>query len=184
MTATREFVEQMSTITDEEAKRLDGGMIRSVALYALREDADHPRPSVKVEQVEAWQRCRKGSCQRHQDCMYTPCLSHSPQAQAAGDVERLPKDVYDFVSQACVLSTNHGGWFDDHGFRAISPLNAPANAILKRYAAALSSPLAEAVEKGSEDAPCYMTSEEANAWASGYNAALATLRTIDAGREG
>ncbi len=24
-------------------------------------------------QTTAWERCTKGSCHRHQDCMYTPC---------------------------------------------------------------------------------------------------------------
>ncbi|MGL5733633.1 MAG: hypothetical protein ACRCYS_02110 [Beijerinckiaceae bacterium] len=45
----------------------------------------------------------------------------------------LPVEVYEFVSRTCLLATNHGGWFDKHGFEAISPLCDAANAILEKY---------------------------------------------------
>ena len=49
-------------------------------------------------------------------------------------VERkLPQDVIDFIEQTTLLATNHGGWFDPHGFKAISPLCDKGNALLCKY---------------------------------------------------
>ena len=45
----------------------------------------------------------------------------------------LPADVHEFVSRTCLLATNNGGWFDNAGFAAISPLCDAANAILEKY---------------------------------------------------
>lgn len=52
---------------------------------------------------------------------------------AMADPLALPADVYDFVSKAGLLATNHGGWFDKHGFKAISPMCDWATRILEKY---------------------------------------------------
>ena len=52
-------------------------------------------------------------------------------------VATLPADVHEFVSRTGLLATNHGGWFDKHGFAAINPLCDAANAILEKYDAAM-----------------------------------------------
>jgi hypothetical protein len=46
---------------------------------------------------------------------------------------KLPQDVIDFIEQTTLLATNHGGWFDPHGFKAISPLCDKGNALLRKY---------------------------------------------------
>ena len=34
-------------------------------------------------ELDAWRRCRIGSCQRHQDCMYHPCRAAALRAKEA-----------------------------------------------------------------------------------------------------
>ncbi len=47
--------------------------------------------------------------------------------------KKLPKDVYDFIAKTGLLATNHGGWFDKHGFATLSPMCDWANKILEEY---------------------------------------------------
>ena len=54
-------------------------------------------------------------------------------APEQGERTTLPADVHEFVSRTGLLATNHGGWFDKHGFDAINPLCDAANAILGKY---------------------------------------------------
>ena len=52
---------------------------------------------------------------------------------ASNQRQTLPADVHDFISKTCLLATNHGGWFDKHGFNAINPMCDWANRILGAY---------------------------------------------------
>ena len=45
----------------------------------------------------------------------------------------LPSDVIDFISQAVLLATNHGGWFDRRGFETLGPLFDKGNALIHKY---------------------------------------------------
>ena len=45
----------------------------------------------------------------------------------------LPSDVIDFISQAVLLATNHGGWFDKYGFETLKPLVGKGNALIHKY---------------------------------------------------
>lgn len=49
------------------------------------------------------------------------------------DTPKLPHDVIDFIEHATLLATNHGGWFDPHGFDALQPICAKGNALMNKY---------------------------------------------------
>ena len=49
------------------------------------------------------------------------------------EVMTIPKEVWDFISEVCLLSTNAGGWFDKHGFDALSPICDKSNKLLIKY---------------------------------------------------
>lgn len=45
----------------------------------------------------------------------------------------LPPEVYDCIAQAELLATNHGGWFDRNGFKALRGLHENCRKVLERY---------------------------------------------------
>ena len=55
----------------------------------LRMDVTDAEPS------QRWKTCQKGSCHRHQECMYTPCWrfnpgAHRPAEQIAPSISGIP----------------------------------------------------------------------------------------------
>jgi hypothetical protein len=89
--------------------------------------------------------------------------TRQPTQSAALAERKLPQDVIDFIEQTTLLATNHGGWFDPHGFKAISPLCDKGNALLHKYCP----------ENGGAK---QMTHDSAAEWQAGHDAAVDALK--------
>ena len=120
-----------------------GGVMVTLAALCLASGLDM-HASGETELARIWTKVDAIRAKQAAKPKHSPLPQEAPTkaqgVEGGGYQPMLPAEVLDFVSQACLLSTNHGGWFDSAGFRAISPLNVLANAILERYAAQPASP--------------------------------------------
>jgi hypothetical protein len=57
----------------------------------------------------------------------------NPLPHGSSSPEKLPNEVIEFIERTTLLATNHGGWFDEDGFKYISPLCDAGNDLLKKY---------------------------------------------------